>query len=170
MRTLKLTVTISLVALAARTASAITPVTPPPQTYMFTADPDFTTVYNGSTITLQGTSSTTGIALVDWNLLSSSSPTSVNKTNSNVTSQAFSFYDSSTFYGSFEITGFAPGEVFDGSNDAINGGFLQRSADPPGVWNAVPAAGVPDSGSALQLLGIAFGGLAAARRWLCVRA
>ena len=170
MRTLKLAVTILLLGLAAKTASAFTPVTPPPQTYMFTANPGETTIYNGSTIELQGTSSTTGIALLDWNLLGwSGGP--VTPGNSAVGFQNFSFYDPSTFYGSFDINGFSSfGDFFFGSNDAVNGGFLQVEGDPPGVWSAAPVAGVPDAGSAFQLLAIALGGLAAARRWVGARA
>jgi hypothetical protein len=168
MRTIKFTVAIALVAMAAKTVSAISPLTPS-ETYRFTANPDFPTTYDGSTITLQGTSSTTGIALVDWNLAGwSGGP--VKPSNSTPSSQSFSFYDPSTFYGSFDISGFSMGgEFFFGSNSAAAGGFLQLEFDPPGVWSPVVAA-VPDSGTTLMLLAMALGGLAAARRSICARA
>ena len=165
MRTFKSSVTIALIAVAAKSAFAVLP----PQTYTFTADPGQTTVYNGSTIELQGTTPTTGITLIDWNLLGWSGGT-VTPSNSFPSSESFTFYDPSTFYGSFDISGFSSfGDFFFGSN-SVSGGFLQVLGDPAGKWTAPGAARVPDTGSAVQLFGIALGGLAAARRWVRARA
>ena len=164
MKIIKFIVALTVFAFVAGNVSAISA---PSYTYQFTASPDQTTIYDGSTITLQGTSPTTGITLADWNLLGwSGGP--VTPGNSSPDVQSFSLYGPSTFYGSFDISGFEAGSFFNGSN-TIDGGFLQLFADPPGVWRPV-AAGVPDAGSTLALLAVALGCLVAVRRFHCAQA
>ena len=170
MKITKLPVIMGLIVFTAGTVFAITPVVGP-VTYKFTASPDEDTSYNGSTITLDGTNSFTNITMTDWNLVGFGGPAT--PSNSGPPSTNFTFYDATTFDGSFSLFVPGTGYTFNGSNSAADGGFLGSSnfttIDPPGIWAPV-AAGVPDTGSALQLLGIGLGGLAAARRWVGARA
>jgi len=165
MKMTKLAVTMVLIVSAVGTASAApVAVSPGPVTYRFTAGPDETTAYDGSTITLNGTSSFTDITMTDWNLVGFGGPAT--RFNSGPPSTDFSFYDASTFNGSFNLFVPGTGYTFEGSNSTA-GGFLESfnftTADPPGMWAPVAA---PDTGSAIELLAIALAGLVVSRRWL----
>ena len=162
MKITTLAAAIALVVFAIGNVSAITP-TPGSVTYKFTANLGQPTDYNNSTITLEGTSTTTDINMTNWDLVGPGGPAT--PSNSEPTTESFSFYDSSTFYGFFSLAVPGTGFTFTGSNSAVDGGFLSSSGDPSGVWSAVPA-GVPDTGNGIQLLAIALAGLVVCRRWI----
>ncbi len=101
-------------------------------------------------------------------------------------------YGTTTWDGDFAIYGFAPppgpfsptgfaGPYFYGSNPGNPGyydGYLELiEGDGPNVPNAPGASGiwrplapsVPDSGTTIQLLGVALAGMGACRRWIRTR-
>ena len=158
MKTPRLLVLLALaliVVAAVDSAFAITPVSGPAYTYMFTADstePDQS--YNGSTITIKD------LNIINWHLFT----IGVDYTPGNSTwaPSPVDFYDANTWAGDFSIFGSIGsfvGDATGGSPDPGNLDFFPNtSADPHGIWTPV-ARGVPDSGSTIALMAISCAGL-----------
>jgi hypothetical protein len=139
-------------------------------TYVFTAGPEQSTAYNGSTISIQD------LNIVSWNVFGDPNGGLKTGDGSFVSSNGVSFYDPNTWAGSFTISGAsAPGTFgvstffgtlsYSGTN-TNSGGFTPGSlnstftggtgTDPGGTWRPVSA---PDSGTTFALFAIACGGL-----------
>ena len=150
------------------------PVVGPEYTYIFTAGPEETTAYDGSTISIQD------FNIVGWNLFGDPNGGLKTGDGSFVSSETISSYDQNNWTGSFTITSAGATGAFSLSSsfgtlsysgtNTNSGGFDPGSldssfsgtgaADPGGTWRPVAA---PDSGGTFVLLAIACAGLGLCR-------
>jgi hypothetical protein len=172
---------LSLVALVAGSFLGLSPVARaliPAElyTYVFTADPGYTTAFNGSTITIEDKLG--DYSLVDWDLFDGASV--LTQANSSQTSVFFSA-DPSAFIGTFSVddpawlflssTGplsYYEEAEYEGSDSMLDSSYttntvLSVAIDPPGGW-AGSGSGVPDAANTFGLLLAGAGAMGIIRR------
>jgi hypothetical protein len=156
MKSFRLTIVLGVAALVFAGGNiALAAVAGPEYTYVFTANPDSDTSYNGSTISIQS------LSIVNWDLKGPG--VEFTMLNSFIFAQSILSYDQNTWSGSFTIDGNSSPVRFTGDAGGgipDNGDLSSQSFDPPGVWTPLRPS-VPDSGSTVQLLAIACVGLGA---------
>ena len=167
-RSLSLALTVvGLLILTGAPARAVTPASP--VGFIFTANPGEVDYYNNSTVYFDPLTDT----VVNWKMLDSANGVTLTPGANSYLGPATLITSASAadWTGVFYIYSdpFLPNDVFfrGANHDASFGDSLTAFGDPPGVWRPIGAAGVPDSGTTLQMFTLAFGGLALGRRWLC---
>jgi hypothetical protein len=117
-------------------------------TYIFTAAPDYTTAFNGSTITIDGTGAgVTAFSFydVDFSPVPYSGPGLV--VDNNILS-----YNTTGWTGEFTIIP-DPSFIFGATGTSMDGGFTSPPllVDPPGTWANINVS-APDASSTFPLL------------------